>query len=100
MEASPSSIASGKAASETILASLEDYLGSRGGQCYLVCDHVTVADIMVVIYIARGLEWVLDAAWRDMHVNIMRYFKKLVEWEPIKTTVPKFNMIDSANRGL
>ena len=102
VQASESEIKAGKADSEKMLDGLEQYLRNLGGKKYLVGDRVTVADVTVMIYVSRGLEWVLGAEWRDKHQNIMVYFYRLAEWEPIKMTIPSFTLVESAraNGGL
>ena len=48
---------------------------------------------MVVIYVARGLEWVLGQDWRDANSNTMRHFEMVAEWPPVKSVVPSFKMV-------
>ena len=94
VHASSESIAAGKAASLAMLDSLEDSLKSNDGSIYLVGSHITLADIMVIIYVARGLEWVLGKDWREGHKNIMRLFDAIAGWEPVKRVVPIFVMVE------
>lgn len=77
-----------------MLDSLENSLKSDDSSVYLVGSHITLADIMVIIYVARGLEWVLGKEWRETHPSIMRLFKAITDWEPVKRVVPFFVMLD------
>jgi elongation factor 1-gamma len=61
---------------------------------YLVGDKITLADIFVAIMLSRGLEWVLDATWRYQHPNCMRHFEMLAQWEPVKTAVLEFKLVE------
>ncbi|KAL8781961.1 MAG: hypothetical protein Q9213_005769 [Squamulea squamosa] len=93
VSASPSSIAQGRNAALALLSTLENYLK---GNRYLVGHKITLADIMVVMYIARGLEWVLDSHWRSDHHAIMRQFSLVTNWEPVCTVVPDLIMVEKA----
>ncbi|KAE8373755.1 glutathione S-transferase [Aspergillus bertholletiae] len=84
-------VAAGKAASLRLLDKLEDFLAGRK---YLVGNEITLADIMVAIYVSRGLEWVLDAGWRSQHPAIMAHFNLVAQWNPVKTVVPDFIFIE------
>lgn len=77
-----------------MLDSLENSLKSNDGSIYLVGSYITLADIMVIIYVARGLEWVLGKEWRETHPSIMRLFNAVTDWEPVKRVVPSFVMVD------
>ena len=90
--AKPSSIAHGKATSLSLLSVLEVHLANH---TYLVSNHTTLADIMVAMYIARGLEWVLARQWRDKNKAIMRHFDMMAAWEPIRAVVPSLRMVDA-----
>lgn len=96
--ASSGSVAAGRAASLAMLDSLEDSLKSNDGSVYLVGSYITLADIMVIMYVARGLEWVLGKEWRATHPNIMRLFNAVTDWEPVKRVVPQFMMVDDERR--
>ncbi|KAB8068849.1 glutathione S-transferase [Aspergillus leporis] len=84
-------VAAGRAASLRLLDKLEDFLT---GQKYLVGIEITLADIMVAIYVSRGLEWVLDAGWRSQHPAIMGHFNLVARWDPVRAVVPQFILID------
>lgn len=84
-------VEAGKIKSLRLLASLEALLIDRE---WLVGDHLTLADIMVAIYVSRGLEWVLDANWRQAHPNIMKHFTAVTEQEYVKKVIPKFILIE------
>ncbi|KAF8252248.1 glutathione-S-transferase theta, GST [Wilcoxina mikolae CBS 423.85] len=86
-----SSVDAGKTSSLHLLSLLENILSTR---TYLVGDHLTLADIMVAIYVSRGLEWVLDSKWRMEHPNIMRHFEVVANQGPVKEVIPKFVLIE------
>lgn len=88
----PSSTAHGKAASLSLLSTLEVHLNDRN---YLVGIHMTLADIMVAMYVGRGLEWVLTGEWRDENKGIMRHFGMVAAWGPVRAVVPTFEMVDA-----
>ena len=81
----------GKVKSQKLLTTLETILD---GKQWLVGYHVTIADIMVAIYVSRGLEWVLDAKWRAAHPNIMKHFKAIAEIKAVKNIIPTFTLIE------
>ena len=55
---------------------------------------MTLADIMLAVYISRGLEWVLDANWREAHPSIMKHFRAVTEQAAVKKVIPKFILIE------
>ena len=64
-----------------MLRSLEDHLGSQESK-WLVGDNITLADVTVAIYVARGLKWVLGREWRQGHPRVMGHWKMVSQWEP------------------
>jgi elongation factor 1-gamma len=84
-------IQNGKLASLGMLSILEVMVTSKE---YLVGEHLTLADIMVAIYVSRGLEWVLDAKWRLQHPAILMHFERVTSWLPVKSVIPKFAMVE------
>ena len=94
VRASSEAVAAGRVASVAMLDSLEESLTSNDGSVYLVGNHITLADVMVIIYVARGLEWVLGKEWRATHPSIMRLFNAVTDWEPVKRVVSHFVMVD------
>ena len=91
---SPAAIAKGRVASEQLLDTLETILEKRKPSIFLVGDHFTLADIMVVVFIARGMEWVLDETWRRAHQNIMRHFGIVTSCHPVKAIIPNFKILE------
>lgn len=86
-------VADGKRDSLKVLSQLED-LFSDPHRKYLVGDHLTLADIFFVIYLARGFEWVLDASWRAAHPNLMRYFEHKAAMECFRRPIMPFGFIE------
>jgi elongation factor 1-gamma len=84
-------IQKGKEQSLHMLQTLEDKLSSS---VYLVGESMTLADIMVAIYVSRGLQWVLDAQWRRQHPGIMKHFERVASWPPVKSVIPEFFMVE------
>jgi elongation factor 1-gamma len=64
------------------------------GKDWMVGNHMTLADVMLAIYISRGFEWVLGADWRGLHPNIMKHFHSVTENEAVKKVIPKFILIE------
>ncbi|KAF8534752.1 hypothetical protein BDD12DRAFT_918824 [Trichophaea hybrida] len=83
-----SSVDAGKTSSLRLLSTLENTLSTR---ICLVGDHLTIADIMVTIYVSRGLEWVLDSKWKVEHPNIMRHFEVVANMGPVKEETPNID---------
>lgn len=81
----------GKVKSQRLLTTLETLLE---GKQWFVGDHLTLADIMVAVYVSRGLEWVLDAKWREAHPNVMRHFSAVAEQDAVKKVIPRFVLIE------
>lgn len=94
--ATAASIAHGKRASLSLLSALEDHLRAH---TYLVGTHLTLADVMVAVYISRGLEWVLGRQWRDENTGIMRHFEMVAAWGPVMEVVPSLKMIEQIPEG-
>ncbi|RAH65877.1 glutathione S-transferase family protein [Aspergillus aculeatinus CBS 121060] len=84
-------VANGKAASIHLLNLLEKALESK---VYLVGDCLTLADLFVAMYLARGMEWILDADWRASHPNTMSYFNGISSIEQWRTVIPQMKMIE------
>ncbi|KAI1826180.1 glutathione-S-transferase theta, GST [Xylaria intraflava] len=91
------SVAAGKKASLSILNTLEATLDGRK---YLVGEHITLADIFIVIVLSRALEWVLDSTWRSQHPNCMRHFDMMRHWGPVKAVVPEFKLIEKETQNV
>ena len=86
----------GREAAERLLDGLERILIQRageGGGRYLVGGGMTVADVMVAVFVGRGLQWVLDEEWREKHKRVMEFFGAVAEWEPVRSTIPEFVMV-------
>lgn len=83
-------VEAGKAASLRLLETLEGVLRARR---YLVGDGVTLADIMVAVFVSRGLEWVLDARWRSGHEAIMRHFEMVKGLEYVSAVIEEFVLV-------
>ena len=81
----------GKVKSLRLLTALENLLAQKQ---WLVGDQLTLADIMVAIYVSRGLEWVLDAKWRELHPKIMKHFNAVAKQEAVAKVIPHFLMIE------
>ncbi len=81
----------GKAAT---LAFLDRHEAAIKNKEFLVGDGITLADLFVAIYIARGLEWVLGAEWRQQHPATMKHFERVADWEHCKAIVPVFKQVD------
>ncbi|KAL8920833.1 MAG: hypothetical protein Q9208_006005 [Pyrenodesmia sp. 3 TL-2023] len=96
VDASAASIAHGKQASLSLLSALEGHLMAH---TYLVGTHLTLADVMVAVYISRGLEWVLGKQWRDENAGIMRHFQMVAAWGPVMEVIPSFKMIEQLPGG-
>lgn len=86
-------VAAGKKATLEIVEFLDTLLATRR---YIVIDHLTVADIMIVIYLSRLFEWVLDRQWREQHPSLMRYFETVARHDAVKKVIPRqqFILID------
>jgi elongation factor 1-gamma len=85
-------VEAGKVKSQRLLTTLETILD---GKQWLVGNHLTLADILVAVYVSRGLEWVLDAKWRKLHPNIMKHFGAFAGQEAVKKVIPQFVLIDN-----
>lgn len=59
---------------------------------YLVGERITLADIFVTSLVARGMELVLDEAWRSEHPNVTRWFQTIANQPMFKAVngEPKF----------
>ncbi|KAF8581884.1 glutathione-S-transferase theta, GST [Ramaria rubella] len=79
-----------KASTLNLLSILENELLSR---TYLVGDYLTIADIIVAVFLSRGLEWVLDANWRKEHPNTMKHFETVASHAAVKAVVPEFVLL-------
>ena len=87
----------GREAAERLLDGLERNLEQRageGGGRYLVGRGMTVADVMVAVFVGRGLQWVLDEGWRERHGRVMKFFGMVAEWQPVRSTIPEFVMVE------
>jgi len=84
-------IVAGKSKSLELLTTLESILD---GKEWLVGKRLTLADIFVAVYISRGLEWVLDAPWREKHPNIMNHFERVAERKEVKKVIPRLILIE------
>ncbi|EKV04229.1 glutathione-S-transferase theta, GST [Penicillium digitatum] len=84
-------VETGKSASNHLLGLLEKTLESK---TYLVGKSLTIADLFVAMYLARGMEWVLDADWRASHPNIIKYFNGITSIDQWKTVIPQMKMIE------
>ena len=43
---------------------------------------------------SKGLEWVLDARWREGHAGIMRHFQMIATSESVKSVISKFVQVE------
>ncbi len=90
MRHDPESVTQGKSTSLALLSILEGHLsstGSSGPRSFLLGEQITVADIMVAVYVARGLEWVLGREWRAEHPRVMEHWRRVCEWGPVREVV-------------
>lgn len=83
-------VATGKADSLALLDALETALS---GRTTLVGSGVTLADFFVAVVLSRGLEWVLDDAWRARHPNCMAHFGLVSRLDAVGAVVPKFVLV-------
>lgn len=88
----PESVTQGKFNSLALLSILEGHLSSTessapGPRSFLLGEQITVADIMVAVYVARGLEWVLGWEWRAGHPRVMEHWQRVCEWGPVRDVV-------------
>ncbi|KAK1142621.1 Cystathionine gamma-synthase [Aspergillus melleus] len=84
-------VESGKVASNHLLGLLERTLESK---VFLVGESLTLADLFVAMYLARGMEWILDAEWRASHPNIMKYFNGITSIDQWRAVIPQMRMIE------
>ena len=91
-------VEAGKMKSLDLLDKLETFIEAiqteEGATGWLVGDGPTLADIYVAIGVSMGLQWVLDGQWRDGHPAIMHHFELVKNWEPVRTVVPEFVLIE------
>lgn len=88
----PESVTQGKSNSLALLSILEGHFSSTessapGPRSFLLGEHITVADIMVAVYVARGLEWVLERTWRAEHPRVMEHWRRVCEWGPVREVI-------------
>lgn len=81
----------GKEASLALLSRVESQLAPLEG-LHLVGDSMTIADIIFAIVISRGLEWVLDQEWQETHPAIMKRFRMVQAWEPVREVIKDFHV--------
>ena len=86
-----SSVAAGETTSRSLLEILETHLSSSSEENddddhreFLVGERITAADVMVAMYVARGMEWVLRREWREGHPGVMGHWGRVGEWEAVK----------------
>lgn len=84
-------IEQGKKASLSLLDNLEAILAKVE---WLVGDGPTLADIFIAVVLSRGLQWVLDATWRETHPFCMAHFARIQQWDPVAKVIPHFEMVD------
>ncbi|KAL8726522.1 MAG: hypothetical protein Q9166_006654 [cf. Caloplaca sp. 2 TL-2023] len=84
-------IEAGKVTSLAVLDTLEDILKEKK---YLVGKWITLADIFVAIVVSRGLEWVLDAKWREAHPGVVSHVEMIRDWEPSRGVVKEWLFIE------
>jgi len=65
-------VAEGEKGNNVVTALFEDLVKHR---TFLVGERLTAADIMVAAFFGRAFQTVFDAAWRQKHPNIVRYYK-------------------------
>ncbi|KAF2753571.1 glutathione-S-transferase theta, GST [Pseudovirgaria hyperparasitica] len=83
-------VSAGRAATLDILEFLETHLTSR---IYIATEHISIADIMLVIYISRLFEWVLDRKWREVHPSVMGYFERVTSFNAVQAVIPRHDFI-------
>jgi len=87
----PDSIAQGESTSLALLSILEGHLSTESSasapRSFLLGEKITVADVMVAVYVARGLEWVLGRSWREEHPRVMEHWRRVCEWGPVREVV-------------
>jgi elongation factor 1-gamma len=84
------SVAAGKKTTLDMVELLENHLKDRD---YLVGKSISIADIMVGIYLSRLFEWVLDQKWRDNHPAVMGFFDKFTTNEAVQQVIPRSDFI-------
>lgn len=84
-------IESGKTKSLRLLETLEALLEHR---TWLVGNHATLADIMVAIFVSRGLEWVLGSEWRSANKHTMEHFHRVTSLPEVGNVIPHFILIE------
>ncbi|QMW30600.1 hypothetical protein G4B84_005981 [Aspergillus flavus NRRL3357] len=82
-----------EAGKKKTLDSLEYLEKHLEGRQYLVTDHITLADIMLVVYVSRLFECVLGQKWRDEHPAIMQYFENVVKHDAVRQVLPREDLI-------
>jgi glutathione S-transferase len=66
----------------------------RNNQEYLVCDRVTLADIVVAGYFVKPLQYALDADFRKDYPKTEAYLRKLYETKEFKAVIGELKFID------
>lgn len=64
----------GEGTARAHLAVLENHFSFS---IYLVGNRISLADIMVAVYISRGMEWVLDEEWAKGHPGTMEHWRRV-----------------------
>ena len=83
-------VAASKEQSLALLGALEKVLN---GRTTLVGLGVALADLFVAIVLSRGLEWVLDDAWRTRHPRCMANFGLVSRLDAVRAVVPDFILV-------
>ena len=84
-------VVAGKAKSQKLLTFVEGHLDDRD---WLVGIHMTLADLMLAVYVSRGLGLVLGASWRAAHPNTMKHFHAVMGQAAVKKAIPNLVMIE------
>lgn len=90
---SKAAVEAGKEATLAMLDIHEKMMRDRKGT-WLVGEHMTLADLFVAVYLARGMEYVLDAEWRAAHPASLKHFEMVAQWKPMKEAGPDFRMVE------
>lgn len=85
-------VEAGKQSSLALLDKLERLLE---GTEWLVGEGPTLADIFIGMILSRGLQWVLDRKWREVHPASMEHFERLRNLDMVVKVVPKFELVES-----
>lgn len=79
--------------SNAALKVMEDHLMIN---TYLVGERISLADIMAASIVGRGMEMVLDKAWRKDHPSVTRWYETVANQSNYKAVNGEPNLTDEA----